>query len=301
MQSARVRGEPQEMSVQNQNQGEARHISGRGRGSGQHFVGSDSQKSKKKGFQKLRKNDESAGLSPLMVASIISFKKIDVRTLSLISGCPEANVLAYLSGSARALNKKARQLVLGAAGIDFASGGLRSDVIHVFRLDGLSPTRGALDRVDANNILRLIHGSVVAKVSLQKNGYVEKAAWSNTSVFALQSESIRAIIVANEYVGARFKPESTSGCKWVCGTKLESSVKSSMSMKQVIDGDITASEFDDIFSENSGLTWSDVALAARIGGLTKSDVMGLIEGVRDVVDLGNSQPPALKLFTFKNQ
>lgn len=217
--------------------------------------------------------------APMLAQLLANLLGYDLMGLARAANIPRENVLAWLGGRTTAFKTQTLAKLLSLLGIIIDEGRLRlqPDRVHFWKLR-IAATQKPEDALAPLALLsKLLEGSAITQVT----GPTRRASLLRVSDYwMLGGERVRVVveIERSRLRKARVTPDLIRGAVWRDDNRTHSIAIPSSSWRQVIERDMTAREFDDVFNNAvSTISWNDVALSARQHNLTAKDLCDWID------------------------
>lgn len=218
-----------------------------------------------------------------LMSAVATLKGISDDAIAAAINVPVGSVSAWLSGRNVGYREDMLALLGTFLGVDLETGRLSDDRVHIFDLSKL-PLTSSKDRID---VCLQVVGYMLrdAKFAGIRLGSVTRLTGSKTpKVRVGQNHNSRAVFIGGSCL--TFKPQFDplahgSSCQWAAGDAAKSvvSVIDPVMIRRVENGDLTISEFDQLFRGPGSTTMADVEMAARVNGLTNEEIVEWIETI----------------------
>jgi len=217
--------------------------------------------------------------APVLAQLLAKLLGYDLMALAHAANIPRENVIAWLGGKTTAFKTQTLAKLLSLLGVVIDEGRLRlqADRVHFWKLR-IAATQKPEDALAPLALLsKLLEGSAITQVT----GPAARRGLLRVSEFwMLGGDRVRVVveIERNRLRKARVTPDLIRGAVWRDDNRTHSMAISASSWKQVLERDMTAREFDDVFNNAvSTVSWGDVALSARQHNLTAKDLCDWID------------------------
>lgn len=228
---------------------------------------------------------DAPNVSETLLSSVAHLKGFTDEAISSAINAPKGTIGAYFAGRKVGYREDMRTTLAAVLGVDLAAGRLKSDCVHVFRLDKL-PFFTSRKRFDLylQSIGYLLRGSRAAKLTFSSLDFGPRLANGVRGIYVAQNKQTRAILVGGWCAGfhATLATSKIEGIKWANkGARTNSVVDvcDPMLATRICNGDITVTEFDEIFRGAEATTWSDVEMSARVNLVSRDEIVNWIETV----------------------
>ena len=218
--------------------------------------------------------------SGLLLSSLALMKGLDVADVARTSGLtPQVVAAAFAQESMANLQASTIKRIANVLGLNLQSLRLADWQVHVFDLSRLSSVKGATARHKAMRAVGLVmRGALVARLGVA--GASWEKVFGGKQFYAAQADGVRAVFVASRGIrgSGPFSISSLPNAGWVCRTEAASlvPVRAEELTKNMRAHDLTALEFDQIFSGPEAFSWADIHVAARANGVTRAEIMEFI-------------------------
>lgn len=243
--------------------------------------------------------------SGLLLSSLALMKGLTVADVARTSGLTSQVVAAAFAQESMAnLQAATIKRIAGVLGLNLQNLRLADWQVHVFDLARLSALKGSTARHQAMRAIGLVmRGALVARLGVA--GASWEKVFGGKQFYAAQAEGVRAVFVSSHGIrgSAPFSLSSLPNASWVCKNEAASlvPVRAEDLTKNMRAHDITAQEFDQIFSGPEAFSWADIHVAARANGVTRTEIMEFIRerGAANALQKGRGRaagaPPQLRL------
>lgn len=218
-----------------------------------------------------------------LLKSVATLKGLSTAAVAKSSGIPAALVQSIFDDhGVSAIKRGAIKRVAMVIGIDLSCMRLAGGQVHVFNMGNLPTLMGAVTlRRVMRGIGLLARGAQVAELKVERG---MRSWFGGPTMHVAQKDNFRALFVSGTFksFAIGFIPSGT----WVCGKREQSvvPVENSELSKNLIAGDLTEGEFDELFLGASALTWDDIRVASRVNGVTKAELLRFIESRANEID-----------------
>lgn len=242
--------------------------------------------------------DASIGAVENLLCAVARLKGIGDDAISNAINVPLSSVAAFFSGRNVGFREDVRQQLAAFLGVDLSTNRLSDDRVHIFDLSRLPVMMGRerfATHMDTMGIL--LREARAAIVEIAGRGGLSSVGGQRVRV--VQNKHSRAVFLSGRCAGfrAEFDPARHPQCQWAGSDKGKSVIKVSdpVLAGRILCGDLTISEFDQIFRGPGATSWADVEMAARVNGVICEEIVEWIETVgsaRAIQRLRTQETPA---------
>lgn len=226
--------------------------------------------------------DAGNGTLETLLCAVARLKGIGDDAIANAINVPLSSVSAYFSGRNVGFREDVRQQLAAFLGVDLVTSRLSDDRVHIFDLSRLPVLMGR-DHFDSlmGAMGILLREARAAIVEISGRGGIRSV--SGQRVRVVQNKHSRAVFLSGRCAGfrAEFDPVRLTQCQWAGADKSKSVIKVSdhILAGRILCGDLTISEFDQIFRGPGATSWADVEMAARVNGVICEEIVEWIETV----------------------
>lgn len=218
-----------------------------------------------------------------LMSAVATLKGISDDAIAAAINVPVGSVSAWLSGRNVGYREDMLALLGSFLGVDLESSRLSQDRVHIFDLSKL-PLTSSKERIDVSLqvVGYLLRDAKFAGIRLGSGSRI--TGNKSPKVRVGQNNNSRAVFIGGSCL--TFKPQFDpavhgSACQWAAADAAKSvvTVTDPVMIRRVENGDLTISEFDQLFRGPSSTTLDDVEMAARVNGLTNEEIVEWIETI----------------------
>lgn len=199
-------------------------------------------------------------------SSLVRLKRLDVRASAAAIGMPYENVRQAIAGESQAMRNSDWERLMEIAGFDLETGRLNRNFPHFIHVDE--------ERIsDLKCVSSLMADAKAARIQCGERRLLGMFSKS-PSITVIQNDHVRIVCLEHTKTSSMsYIPD----CQWARKSEEDSVVKTTLSADRFIKGDLTSTEFDDLFSRGARVTLERIEILARANHVTFEEIAEFIQ------------------------
>lgn len=211
-------------------------------------------------------DEELWAIRQMQCASLIRLKRLDGRAVAAAIGMPYENVRQAIEGEAQAMRKSDWERLMEISGFDLETGRLNRNFPHFIHVDD---SRIA----DLRCISGLMADAKAARIQCNERRLLGMFS-KGPSLTVIQNDHVRIVCIEHTKMSSM---SHIPDCQWARKSEEDSIVKTALPADRFIKGDLTSTEFDDLFSRGDRMTLDRIEILARANHVTFEEIAEFIQ------------------------